>query len=107
MLSSVMAMVLCLATAGPAADAPVRDVFLVLGGGASATNNQVSLEKNVAFFRRVLDRLGLADATRHTLFADGEDPARDLQYRDRAIHEQLRGRLAAILGPTRHLDLRY
>jgi hypothetical protein len=61
---------------------PARDVFLTIGGGGSPSGNQVSLEKNVLYFQRVLQELGLADARHDILFSDGNDPGRDLQYVD-------------------------
>lgn len=59
-----------------------RDYFLTIGGGGSPTGNQVSLEKNVLFFLRVREALGLADTRHDILFSDGDDPGRDLQFHD-------------------------
>lgn len=60
-----------------------RDVFLTIGGGGSPQNNQLSLERNVVFFQRVLADRGLADAPHDIYFACGNDPAaRDLQLDD-------------------------
>ena len=36
-----------------------KDHFLTIGGGSSASNNQVSLEKNVLFLQRYLQDSGL------------------------------------------------
>jgi hypothetical protein len=55
------------------------DYFLTLGGGYNRSGNQASLEANVVFFQQVLaDRHH--GARRHEIFfADGDDPAADLQ----------------------------
>ena len=55
---------------------------LVLGGGYSASGNQVSLESNVKYFRKIRQKIHLQDAQEETYFADGNDSARDLQYFD-------------------------
>lgn len=59
-----------------------RDFFLTIGGGGTPSGNQVSLEKNVLYFQRVLRALDLADLRHDILFADGADPGRDLQLID-------------------------
>lgn len=55
---------------------------LVLGGGYSASGNQVSLESNIRYFRKIRQNLGLHDANVQTYFADGNDSSRDLQFFD-------------------------
>lgn len=62
--------------------AEARDYFLTVGGGYSPTGNQVSLEKNVQFFERLLDEQGLAAASHDVYFSDGHSPQRDLQFYD-------------------------
>ncbi len=58
------------------------EFVLTIGGGYSPSGNQISLEKNVLFFSRVLDEK-LPESFRHTvLFADGDDQRRDVQYLD-------------------------
>lgn len=44
--------------------------LLLMGGGSEPKNNQISLEKNMLYFQRVQDQLGL-----------GSDPQRDLCLR--------------------------
>src|SRR5687767_11199551 len=71
--------------AGTCANAHAADHFLTIGGGYSPSGNQVSLEKNVAFFRQTLaDLYPAGDAfPRHdVLFSDGDSPGRDVQYAD-------------------------
>ncbi len=60
-----------------------KDYFLTLGGGYDPSGNQISLEKNVVFLQEMLADL-YPEPPQHTLFfADGNDPARDLQYLDK------------------------
>jgi hypothetical protein len=82
--------------------------LLTIGGGYSPSGNQVSLEKNVQFYQRVLPRLGLAASPHHLLFADGNDPAPDLQVNDpKHAADDLVHDLAAILGNEDGIDERY
>jgi hypothetical protein len=57
-----------------------KDFVLTIGGGYSPLGNQVSIERNVLFFRQTIaDRL---PAARHDiLFSDGRSPGRDVQIR--------------------------
>jgi len=77
--------------------------ILTIGGGYNATGNQVSLEKNVQYFRRVLEHHQLGDTPHHLLFADGNDPARDLQFDDPDTPTpRVHRLLASLLGSTKH-----
>src|SRR4051812_40333834 len=58
------------------------DHFLTIGGGGSPRNNQLSLERNVVFFRRMLSDCGLAGAPHEVYFACGNERIRDLQFAD-------------------------
>lgn len=62
--------------------ADARDYFLTIGGGYSPTGNQVSLEKNVQFFERLLFEQGLSAVAHDVYFSDGDNPHRDLQFYD-------------------------
>lgn len=55
------------------------DYFLTIGGGYQPEGNQASLEANVLFFRDVLLEKHLGPRTEAVFFADGNDPAADLQ----------------------------
>ncbi|REJ71151.1 MAG: hypothetical protein DWQ34_08580 [Planctomycetota bacterium] len=59
-----------------------EDVFLTIGGGYNAHGNQISLEKNVLLFQRMLEQDYGADVRHDVFFADGGSPGRDLQYVD-------------------------
>ncbi len=56
--------------------------ILILGGGYSASGNQISLESNIKYFRRIKSSLKLNNKVTHTYFADGKDPGRDIQFFD-------------------------
>lgn len=101
--SVILALLLAGAAPGAAAER-----LLTIGGGYNPSGNQVSLEKNVQYYQRVLPRLGLDRRPHHVLFADGNDPAPDLQVRDPkdAAPDTIRD-LAAILGKEDGIDERY
>ncbi|MBX3414005.1 MAG: caspase family protein [Pirellulales bacterium] len=73
---------LSLACLGTPNSAQAEDHILTIGGGYSPTGNQVSLEKNVLYFRRMLEDLGLSGLHHDVFFADGDSPGRDLQFTD-------------------------
>ena len=82
--------------------------ILVAGGGYSPSGNQISLESNVKYFRRVLADLGLSDLQTHTLFADGKDEGRDLQYADPSFRiPEINRIMAELIGSTRGLQHQY
>lgn len=56
------------------------DHFLTIGGGDSPSYNQVSLEKNVLFFQRLLRDLEGPGIAHDIFFADGTAGSRDVQY---------------------------
>lgn len=59
---------------------PAKDHVLTIGGGYSPAGNQVSLERNVLFFEKLL-RERLPSGTPHDLyFSDGTSPDPDLQF---------------------------
>ena len=82
--------------------------ILIAGGGYSPSGNQISLESNVKYFRRVMGMLGLENADTRTLFADGRDKGRDLQYADPAFRiPEMNRILAELVGSTRGLGHQY
>ncbi|MBI1368292.1 MAG: hypothetical protein GC162_06525 [Planctomycetes bacterium] len=84
------------------------DHFLTLGGGYAPRGNQVSLERNVIYFQHVLEGFGLAKAPHTIMFADGDDPARDLQLSDpNQAAPPINLMLADILGSTEGMDHQY
>ena len=81
--------------------------FLTIGGGPTPFNNQISLEKNVQFFQRMLKEKAIAVEQHDILFADGNSLARDLQYLETPDRPQLNENLALIFKETDHLHERY
>jgi hypothetical protein len=67
---------------GAASAVSGKDYFLTIGGGYNPTGNQVSLEKNVLFLQSVLAEKRPDRPTHDIFFADGNDEARDVHYRD-------------------------
>ncbi|WP_145245821.1 hypothetical protein [Aeoliella mucimassa] len=59
-----------------------EDYFLTIGGGTGATNNQLSIERNVIFQQNVLSEKRPDNPTQIVLFSDGDNPAPDVQARD-------------------------
>ncbi len=78
-LAACIALLFVVAWTTPAS---AKDYFLTIAGGYSPTGNQVSLEKNVLYYQRMLRDMGRADAPHTLLFADGHDKGRDLQFMD-------------------------
>ena len=81
--------------------------LLVMGGGGSSRNNQVSLESNVLYMRRLLNDLEV-DAHRDELFADGNEGNPTLQTRDDKMKVPVMNQLLSmILGPGSNLRYVY
>ena len=55
------------------------DFFLTIGGGYDRSGNQASLEANVVFFQQLLTDKHRGPRRHDIFFADGDDPAADLQ----------------------------
>lgn len=60
--------------------AHAEDYFLTIGGGYSPMGNQISLEKNVHLFRKLLSEQYPQGAPHDVYFSDGDSPARDLVF---------------------------
>ncbi len=84
------------------------DFFVTIGGGPTPTNNQISLEKNVLFANRTLEKIYPNGVSHHIHFADGEAPARDLQYKDesKTYPPEVRW-LSTILSSEDELEMDY
>jgi hypothetical protein len=82
--------------------------ILVLGGGYSPSGNQISLESNVKYFRKIRDKIGLGDSSMHTYFADGKEKGRDLQFYDPDFAvPQVNLILAELFGKTKGISNQY
>ena len=106
-MKHVLTIACLLLLAGPRASMAV-DHFLTIGGGYSPTGNQISLEKNVQLFQKMLTEMYSSDVPHDIYFSDGNNPGRDLQYQDPEVtipRAQLL--LARVFQQTRYLDLQY
>ena len=101
--TSALAALLLLTLPGSAADH-----FLTIGGGYSPTGNQISLEKNVILFEKLLGESYAKPVPHDIFFADGEHPGRDLQFLDREHKTPEVNRfLATVFQQTRYLSYQY
>ena len=91
-----------------ASAAVAKDHVLTIGGGYSPSGNQISLERNVIFFNKLLAEQ-LPSGTAHDLyFADGNSPNPDLQFEPKDANVPKANMLAAALfGSTRNIKLHY
>lgn len=87
--------------------AAAKDYVLTIGGGYSPMGNQISLEKNILFFQRLLAEKKPDIASHEIFFADGDSAGRDLQYADPEGVPKLNRLLAEILGSENYLDFAY
>lgn len=76
------------------------DYFLTIGGGATVSNNQMSLERNVLYFQRILAERAVAPAKHTVLFSDGTDTGRDLHQRDPNGIPRVNELLAQLMGDS-------
>lgn len=84
-----------------------RDHYLVLAGGQSAANNQISLEKNVLFFRKVLEETAPA-ASLTEYFSSGNEDIRSVQFESAdAKVPPANEYMARLFGSTDYLKLQY
>ena len=104
-MRTACALAACFLLTGPAAQAD--DYFLTIGGGYSPGANQVSLEKNVLFFQRVLQENHSGQPRSDIYFADGDAPGRDLEVMDRASVPKPNRLMAEFFGSRSNLGLSY
>jgi len=82
--------------------------LLVFGGGYSPSGNQISLESNVKYFRRIRSSMGLGEAAMKTYFADGKSKDRDLQFFDPDFRiPEVNQVMAELLGSSRGIANQY
>ena len=86
---------------------PAAETHVVTFGGGPPSHNQISLEKNVQYFRRVLNDLGMAGVRHDVYFGDG-GAGRSVQYRLADSPDQrLTKALGLILANSPDADMRY
>lgn len=83
------------------------DYVLTIGGGYSPKGNQVSLEKNVLLFQRVLKAIPSEIVRNDVYFADGNDDGKDLIVHDRDRLPEANRLMAEIFGKTESLGLSF
>jgi hypothetical protein len=84
-----------------------KDHFLVVAGGHEAAKNQVSLEKNVLFFRKVLQKTA-PDAELTEYFSSGNTDIRSVQFESANGDVPPANRyMAQLFASTRYLNLQY
>jgi hypothetical protein len=80
---------------------------VVTFGGGPPSHNQISLERNVEYFRRVLDGVGLGTA-RHDVYFGDAGARNSVQYRlPESDDQQLARALGMILWNNSEADVRY
>ena len=85
-----------------------KDHVLTIGGGYSPSGNQISLERNVVFFRKLLGEQLPQATARDIFFADGNSENADLQYVPEKSDVPKANRIAAMLfGREDYLELKY
>lgn len=84
-----------------------EDFFLTIGGGYAPSGNQVSLEKNVLFYQRLLAGKQLEQKPHALFFADGNASAKDLQVMDRNSVPEANRLMAEFFGNSSDLGLSY
>ena len=80
---------------------PLASNFLVLGGGSEPSRNEIALEKNVLYFQRTLQALGLTPASATIYFANGNDGQATVRYLDEDARERFKvPEIPHLQGPT-------
>jgi len=69
---------------------PRASNFLVLGGGGERARNEIALEKNVRYFQRTLQTLGVAPDSATVYFANGNDGEATVRFLDARAREQFK-----------------
>jgi hypothetical protein len=83
------------------------DHFLVIAGGHAAANNQVSLEKNVIFFRKVIAETA-PEASLTEYFSSGNEDIRSVQFEEAGTTlPSANLYMARLFGTTDYLNLQY
>jgi hypothetical protein len=92
----------------PHQSATADDYVLTVGGGYSPAGNQLSLERNVVFFRKLLSKTYTDGVPHDLLFADGDSPNPDLNFAP-VDHEPPHTNLlvALLIGRENNLGLKY
>jgi hypothetical protein len=68
---------------------PRASNFLVLAGGGEPSSNEIALEKNVLYFQRTLQALGVTPTSSTIYFANGNDGQATVRYLDKGARRVL------------------
>lgn len=94
--------------ATPITTTRAKDHVLTIGGGYSPSGNQISLERNVVFFDKLLAEQLPSDTAHDLYFSDGKSPNPDLQFEPKDVEIPKANLLAAALfGSTKNIGLQY
>jgi hypothetical protein len=77
------------ATDRPTCNSPAQN-FLVMAGGGAPSYNEIALEKNVLYFQRTLQTMGIDPAIASTYFANGNDGEATVRYLNEAQQERFK-----------------
>jgi hypothetical protein len=64
--------------------------FLVMAGGGAPSYNEIALEKNVLYFQRTLQTMGIDPAIASTYFANGNDGQATVRYLNESRQQQFK-----------------
>jgi hypothetical protein len=73
----------------PSCNSPAQN-FLVMAGGGAPSYNEIALEKNVLYFQRTLQTMGIDPAIASTYFANGNDGRATVRYLNEARQERFK-----------------
>jgi hypothetical protein len=75
--------------------------FLVMAGGGAPAYNEIALEKNVLYFQRTLETMGLDPAAAQIFFANGNDGEATVRYLNQARQQVFKApEIPNLLGPS-------
>src|SRR5262245_44236003 len=81
---------------------------LTFGGGSDPNNTQISLVKNIIYFRQVLADAGMGKTPHEVYFADGGASDHAVQYRiQEDENQQFIDFLATIFSSDAEMDVRF
>lgn len=81
--------------------------FLVVGGGGAPSYNEIALEKNVLYFQRTLQAMGVDPAAAAVYFANGNDGRATIRYLDEQGQTQFKApEIPNLVGASTFNNLR-
>lgn len=74
--------------------------FLTLGGGGAPSYNEIAIEKNVLYFQRTLDAMGLPVEDMNLLFANGNDGKQTVRYIENGTEKFKAPKIPGLMGES-------